>query len=208
MSSAERCFLAVFARCLKDFPRAVPYAWSTGSRFVGAQHASQVVAELVALPWWQRVRRDFYSQEEIPLSRLPINAVPPTISKILVAAINPTVADTASRLSVNGSQLRLVSVVAHRLLDGDHIDVHNDANPYGEELRLTWMLGSPPRHGGGFAVHECDDGDRIAKLIQFRTDAWVCFRISGDSFHSVPTVGGSPEHGRLSIIFTWGSQAA
>jgi hypothetical protein len=206
MSTLDRCFLDVFARCLEDFPHAAPYAWSTGNGFVGARHASQVAAELTALSWWHRVHRDFYTQEEIPLSRLPIDAVPPTISEIIDAAANPSVATAASRLSASGSRLRLVSVTAHRLRDGDHIDVHNDANPYGEELRLTWMLGLPPDRGGGFAVHECDDGDRVARLVHFRADDWVCFLISGNSFHSVPTVDGTSPHGRLSIIFTWGSR--
>lgn len=203
MPSIEQAFLSAFQWCEIQFSDSQPYPWASGDQLLDDQIADEAAAELRTLTRWERVTTHFYTHEIIPISRISAGLVPDTVRSIVRAAASPRVAAAVSRLVAQ--PVRLVTVDAHRMWEGDHIAVHNDANSFGELLRLTWFIGQAPSEGGGFVVHTEMDEGRVHQVVPFQPNRWISFSISMDSYHSVPPMRGVDAGGRNSMIFTWGT---
>lgn len=182
----------------ETFSEVSPYPHRTGDTLFGHAFAAEAALTVDALPW-RRVEAPFYSQDESRLDLLA-DQLPPAFRSLLAAASDELVLAEVKQL-LGSEEVRLASLVAHRLHPGDEMDVHTDENPYGERLCFCWMFGAPPR-GGAFRVHDSPTGaTRVAELVH-RPDRWVLFQIGARSFHSVSTIeaGSVP---RLSVVFTW-----
>ena len=189
--------------CETQFRDAHPYPWADASELLDKEVAANAAVELKNFTCWERVTTHFYTHEIIPISRISAALVPGTMRTIVRAAASPHVSAAASRLAAQPVQL--VTVDAHRMWEGDYIAVHNDANSFGELLRMTWFIGQAPTAGGGFAVHTELDEARVHQVVPFQPNHWILFSISMESYHSVPPIHGVDAGGRNSVIFTWGT---
>jgi len=184
---------AALASAAAAFRVAEPYPWCAGETLFGARLAHRAWQELQGLPW-RRAETDFYRQWECRVDRAPL-VQDSLLAEVVAAGRQASLGEVVP----DAGGLELDAVVAHRLQEGDAMDVHNDANPYGELVRLVWMVGPAPSEGGAFVV--CETTGRPIVEIPFAADAWVCFRLGPDSHHSVPRVGEG--EARSTLVFTW-----
>lgn len=97
-------------------------------------------------------------------------------------------------------------IAAHKMITGDYIDVHTDANKHGETHRMTITLNETWSVTEGGVLLILNDGS-----ISSVRDAWLptsnngfIFKITDSSYHAVsPIVGPQP---RYSLILTFKSK--
>jgi len=94
-------------------------------------------------------------------------------------------------------------ITAHKMISGDYIGIHTDANPYGESHRLTVMLNDLWDIAQGGVLLTLN-GSNLSEV----RDAWLptantglLFEIGEKSYHAVTPVKG--DFPRYSIIFTF-----
>lgn len=95
-----------------------------------------------------------------------------------------------------------VSVVAHQLLEGQRIGIHNDYLAGEESHRLVIQLnhGLSDSDGGFLMIFNSDDPADIARVIRPVHVSGFAFEISPASFHAVSEVHGGV---RYSLIYSF-----
>lgn len=94
-----------------------------------------------------------------------------------------------------------VSVVAHKLLEGQRIGVHNDYLSGQESHRLVVQLnhGLSDDDGGFLMLFNSDDPSDISRIMRPVHLSGFAFEISPASFHAVSQIHGGA---RYSIIYS------
>lgn len=147
-------------------------------------HAS-ILSWLEATRSWKLSRTDFYEQFEFSVDHV---AVPPSVK-----IVNEPSFRTELRLEMekvlNTRLSSRVRVLAHKLVPGQHIGIHNDMNRFGESHRLTVQIngGRKDIDGGYFMLFNSADADSVHRVLRPISNSAIAFAISPDSHHAVST---------------------
>lgn len=156
---------------------------------------SQLVAGLNNLEWSEAIQT-FYRQREVNLQGDPY------YDALFNDQVRVRIAHSVGLFFGENVSIDF-DVAAHKMINGDYIGPHTDANDHGETHRLTVTLNDGWEASDGGVLLSLNDG----ALSSIR-DAWLptanngfLFEISEQSYHAVsPIVGQRP---RYSLILTF-----
>ena len=102
----------------------------------------------------------------------------------------------------NEDHLEIVGVVAHKLVAGQHIGIHNDFIGAEETHRLVLQFNPHwiEENGGYLILFNSGKVEDVSKIILPLTNTAFGFEISEASYHAVSKIMGPP---RYSIVYTF-----
>lgn len=175
-----------------------PFRHCRVDRAVPAHREADLLAWLESAAPWRLVETDFYEQYEFSLLdvELPGNLTE-LFSTAALADLREAFGGTFGvRL---GTQM---TVVAHKLLPGQRIAIHNDFLEDGETHRLTVQLnrGLGDEDGGLFLLFNSGDPADVHAILRPVSGSGLAFEIGPSSFHAV-----SRQHGgeRYTVVFSF-----
>jgi hypothetical protein len=147
---------------------------------------------------WRLVETDFYEQYEFSLfdTELPTP---------LTHLVEPAGLNTPRRFMEEQFECRLsdrVDLVAHKLLLGQRIAIHNDYLVGGETHRLTIQLnrGLSDKDGGCFMLFNSNDAADVNRVIRPASNTGIAFEISPESHHAVSRLHGGE---RYTLVYSF-----
>jgi len=147
---------------------------------------------------WGLTETSFYKQYEfsfldtdVPV-QLSLLTSENTIAKIIAE----------SQKAFGVSQLKLVGITAHKLVDGHKIGVHNDFIDGDETHRLLIQINEnwQPENGGFLMLFNSKDPNDLASIIQPINNTGIAFEISPKSYHAVSTIH---NFHRYTLVYTF-----
>lgn len=180
--------------------RTAPFLHATIDHVFDDRLADGLAAELAALDAWQLHRGGFFEQYERDLLRHGTELTDRLLTEDILQSVQDTVAST---LMADLDDRR--KVIAHRLVPGQGIAIHNDA-PEGdaETYRLVVHLGDlrSDLDGGHLVLFDGRTIESINRVLRPCHNTGFAFAASRDSFHAVTEVLVGRRH---SIVFSfWG----
>lgn len=147
---------------------------------------------------WSLTEEDFYIQYEFRLSK-------DNLPESLQCVINSDTIDTiqvALRKTFSIKSLETVSIVAHKLVRGHKIGVHNDFINSEETHRLVVQINPHwnEANGGFLMLFNSARAEDVSKIIQPINNSAFGFEISDRSYHAVSTVH---NFSRYSVVYTF-----
>lgn len=146
---------------------------------------------------WKLVRQDFYEQYEFALA----GQSHPSAARLTGNhALEVVCADMAELFDTRFSAPP--RIVAHRLVAGQRIDIHNDSRPGGETHRLLIQLnrGLVDDDGGYLMLFASSRASDVAKILRPQHRSAVAFAISDRSYHAVSKMHGSE---RYTLVYSF-----
>jgi hypothetical protein len=147
---------------------------------------------------WRLVSQDFYDQYEFSL----FNARLPAAAAILVAP--DTLAYLRRRIEAEfGEALsETMEIVAHKLVAGQRIGIHNDFLPGHETHRLTVQLnrGLADADGGHMMLFNSDDATDVHRILRPVSRTGLGFAIGPTSHHAVSKMHGGE---RFTLVYSF-----
>jgi len=150
---------------------------------------------------WRLVETDFYDQYEFSL----LDAVLPKNIKQLVSSDNLLELRSAVAKIFNTSFEDKITLVAHKLIPGQRIAIHNDYLGGGETHRLTVQLnrGLKDENGGLFVLFNSFNPSDIHRVLRPLSGSGIGFEIGSNSNHAVSRM----QHGeRYTLVYSFYSQ--
>ena len=148
---------------------------------------------------WKLVEADFYEQWEFSLWDTPAFPATALTNDVPMRQIR----DAVSRL-YGRTFLDKVDIVAHKLVEGQHIGIHNDylEGHETETHRLTLQLnrGLKDEDGGLFLIFNSGDACDIHMILRPVHLSGVTFEISSASYHAVSRQYGGE---RYTLVFSF-----
>jgi len=183
---------------------APPVAVGRPFRYFVSDHCLAPQVEGALLDWfeqaapWKLVEADFYEQFEFDMRDVEL---PEPLAPLLYP-------DMVERLrarmeSAFGTALRdEVQVVAHRLVRGQRIAIHNDMREGGETHRFTIQLnrGLNDEDGGFFMLFNSDDASDVHRILRPVSGSAIGFEISPRSHHAVSRLHGG---NRFTLVYSF-----
>ena len=161
-------------------------------------------AEQALLEWfetdapWRLVETDFYQQYEFSMfhTALP-ECVAPLISPDNLAALRREMADTFDVVFDDR-----IMLVAHKLVPGQRIAIHNDHLVGEETHRLTVQLnrGLVEADGGLMMLFNSFDPADVHRIIRPITGSGIGFEIGENSHHAVSCLHGGE---RYTLVYSF-----
>ncbi len=146
---------------------------------------------------WKHVNTDFYEQHEFSCwdSTEPVAKL--LRSEALLGALRGNLSDIFGR-----ELLPEASVVAHRLLPGQRIGIHNDHLEHGETHRFVIQLnrGLTDSDGGLFMLFNSEDPSDLHAILRPESLSGFAFEISPRSFHAISQMHDSV---RYSVVYSF-----
>ena len=147
---------------------------------------------------WQLAETDFYEQYEFSIDDITLpssikflnnGAFRSSVSKVLESSFG-------SNLGGHGR------LVAHKLLAGQHIGIHNDVTEGGESFRFTIQIndGLEEKDGGFFLLFNSERGTDVHRILRPANNSAIAFKISEKSNHAVSKMHGGV---RYSLVFSF-----
>ena len=132
---------------------------------------------------WTLAETDFYEQYEFSMMH---TCLPPSLRPLTQHSNLSLLRDAMGTLFDSAFSDR-VSVLAHKLVPGQRIAIHNDYLDGIETHRLTIQLnrGLHDRDGGMFVLFNSPDPHDIHRIIRPIADSGLGFEIGEDSNHAV-----------------------
>lgn len=132
---------------------------------------------------WELSRTEFYEQYEFSLDDAPL----PSLAQFLV---QPAFKDTLRshfQQIFNVSLSPRVDVLAHKLVPGQRIGIHNDMRCGGESLRFTVQLNRnlAESDGGYFMLFNSQDVRDVHRILKPVNNTALAFAICEKSHHAV-----------------------
>ena len=175
-----------------------PYRHCRVERALSAERESDMLAWFETSAPWRLVEKDFYEQYEFSLldAELPNHLV----ELFSPAALAPLRMAMSQAFDVQlGPRM---TAVAHKLVAGQRIAIHNDFLEDGETHRLTVQLnrGLEDEDGGLFLLFNSADPADIHSILRPISGSGLAFEIGPSSFHAV-----SRQHGgeRFTVVFSF-----
>jgi len=161
-------------------------------------------AEAALLSWfeveapWRLVETDFYEQYEFSLLHEPL---PPAITRLFGPVPLDHLRQQMAR-TFDTTLTRRVSAVAHKLVPGQRIAIHNDYLMGEETHRLTVQLnrGLTEDEGGFFMLFNGLDPADVYSVHRPVSGTGIGFAIGPDSHHAVSRMHGGE---RFTIVFSF-----
>lgn len=159
---------------------------------------SQLYEWFEATEEWSLTEASFYTQYEFVLSKAE---VPENLRCLINGNTIQTIQTTFKRI-FDIKSLDPVSIVAHKLVDGHTIGIHNDYINGEETHRLVIHINPnwTTANGGFLMLFNSPKAEDVSKLIQPIHNSAFGFEISDNSFHAVSTIHNSS---RYSIVYTF-----
>ncbi|MEV4459850.1 2OG-Fe(II) oxygenase [Microbispora sp. NPDC049633] len=176
--------------------RTDPFLHATVARVFADELAKALTRELLSLRQWNLHRGRFFEQYESDLLRhRPTRGLlgPDLIDRLREWAADLLTVDLTDR----------VQVVAHRLVAGQGIGLHNDAPDADDEThRLVVHLGTGYQddHGGHLVLFSEPSIEAVDRVLRPLPNTGMIFAASDDSFHAVTPVR---EGARYSVVFSF-----
>jgi hypothetical protein len=147
---------------------------------------------------WRLVETDFYEQYEFSL--LDVELPMP-----LAHLVEPAGLEAARRFIEEEFACQLtdrIDVVAHKLLPGQRIAIHNDYLVGEETHRLTVQLnrGLSDEDGGFFMLFNSRDAADVHRVVRPASNTAIAFEISTESHHAVSRLHGGE---RYTLVYSF-----
>jgi hypothetical protein len=174
-----------------------PFRYATFQSCLDTNVAHRLRRWFEATAPWQHVETDFYEQHEFSCWD---SAAPEAAYLTSEDVLGPL---RAHMTRLFGYELRpYVTVVAHRLLSGHRIGIHNDYLPGQETHRFVVQLsrGLSDADGGFFMLFSSSDPVDVHRVIRPASLSALAFEISPNSYHAISQMHGNV---RYSIVFSF-----
>jgi len=150
---------------------------------------------------WNLTQADFYEQFEFSL----FDAMIPSQLKRI---IDPSALEKVQKVfcgHFNLTSCELVGVTAHKLVNGQHIGIHNDFINGEETHRLVVQLNPnwTEENGGLLMLFSSDKPEDVCRIIRPLDNSAVGFEISARSYHAVSTIY---QFSRYTLVYTFKAQ--
>ena len=183
--------------------RAAPFAHILVDRCLDAQAEAALLAWFEQDAPWRLVETDFYEQYEFSLLHV---VLPPAVARLFQApAMDALHRQMAETFGV--AMTARLNAVAHKLIPGQRIAIHNDYLVGEETHRLTVQLnrGLADEDGGLFMLFNSFDPADIHSLHRPVSATGVGFAIGPDSHHAVSRMHSGT---RFTIVFSFYAEPA
>ena len=163
--------------------------------------ALQILRWMEADAPWELVETDFYEQFEFDLRKVEI----PDHLKFLENGSFASAVLGQMTSAFNVCLAENVEIVAHKLVPGQTIRIHNDYVEGAETHRLVIQFNSgwTDANGGLFVIFSSDDAEDVYRVITPLHNSAVGFAILGNSHHAISTIHNDA---RYSLICSFRSQ--
>lgn len=178
-----------------------PFRYATFGRCLDPQVAERLIVWFESAAPWNHVETDFYEQHEFSCWD---SAAPEATSLTSEDLLGPL---RAEMTRLFGCRFRNeVSVVAHRLVPGHRIGIHNDYLPGQETHRFVVQLnrGLSDADGGFFMLFNSSDAADVHKVMRPASLSGFAFEISPRSYHAISQMHGNV---RYSIVYSFSASA-
>ena len=147
---------------------------------------------------WQLVETDFYEQYEFSL--LNIN-LPNEVKCLIEASLLKSIKSKFTE-AFNYTDFELVDVVAHKLVNSQHIGVHNDYINGDETHRLVLHFNPDwkEENGGYLLLFNSSNANDISQVVSPLNNSAFGFEISKRSHHAVSKIY---DFIRYTIVYTF-----
>ncbi len=147
---------------------------------------------------WSLTEEDFYTQYEFGLSE---NNLPENLQCVIGSDTIDAI-QIALKTTFSVKSLKTVSIVAHKLIPGHKIGVHNDYINSEETHRLVIQINPhwDEANGGFLMLFNSARAEDVSKIIRPINNSAFGFEISDKSYHAVSTVR---NFSRYSIVYTF-----
>lgn len=147
---------------------------------------------------WSLTEEHFYTQYEFRLSE---NNLPENLHCVISSDTIDTIQSTLKK-TFGIKSLETVSIVAHKLVRGHKIGVHNDYINSEETHRLVVQINPNwnEANGGFLMLFNSPRAEDVSKIIQPINNSAFGFEISDKSYHAVSTVH---NFSRYSVVYTF-----
>ncbi len=175
-----------------------PFPHALLARVLGEAEEAALLDWLEGDAPWRLAETDFYEQWEFSLMD---ERLPPAAAALV--APSPLAGLRRSLEDLFGTSLApRATAVAHRLLPGQRIGIHNDHLPGEETHRLTVQLnrGLSDGDGGLFMLFGSFDPTDVHSVLRPVSGSAVAFEISERSHHAVSRVHGGE---RYTLVFSF-----
>lgn len=180
---------------LADFRRS-PFPYGVFTSVFTTQANADVLCWLEHSDKWRLAKTDFYEQYEFCADDL---AYPDTVAFLGCPRFRE---ELCQQLGVifEDQLFDHLQIIAHKLIPGQHIGIHNDVISGGETHRLTVQLnrGQCESDGGFFMLFDSSDPSDVHRVLRPTNNSAIAFAISEQSNHAVST-----QHSgvRYSLVF-------
>jgi hypothetical protein len=182
----------IFERAKRPFP----YILADG--VVEAELADSLLDWFEGAAPWRLVEADFYEQFEFSLLHDPLPpAVRPLVSEEALAVMREMMERAFGQRLTDR-----VALVAHKLIPGQRIAIHNDYLIGGETHRLTVQLnrGLSDTDGGFFMLFSSFDAADVHRILRPISGSAIGFEIGPFSNHAVSRVHGGE---RYTLVYSF-----
>jgi hypothetical protein len=174
-----------------------PFRYATFRECLPTRPSEEILDWFESDAPWRLKKTEFYEQYEFSCWDCTSPIASYVTSSAVLEVVRTTMMEIFGR-SFEGS----VSVVAHKLLDGQRIGIHNDYLDGEETHRLVIQLNHrlTDEDGGFLMLFNGDDPADIEKIMRPVHLSGFAFEISPASFHAVSQVHGGV---RYSLIYSF-----
>lgn len=147
---------------------------------------------------WNLIETDFYEQYEFSLLNIKL---PEDLECLIERDFLNNIENQFAK-SFNVTGFELVDVVAHKLVDSQHIGVHNDYINGEETHRLVLHINPnwKEEHGGYLLLFNSSDSSDMSKVVSPIDNSAFGFEISRKSHHAVSKIY---DFTRFTIVYTF-----
>ena len=147
---------------------------------------------------WNLTKEDFYEQYELDFLN---NELPENLKCLIDDTTIYKIAESI-KTNFNINELDLVGIVAHKLIDGQRIGIHNDFIDYEETHRLVIHINPhwQEKNGGILMLFNSSEVKDVAKMINPINNSGFSFEISVNSHHAVSRIY---DYSRYTLIYTF-----
>lgn len=177
--------------------RAWPFVHAVVSECLDEAVAERLLTWFETSAPWKLVETNFYEQYEFNLFDCAADAARLLTDAQVLSGLRDAMGRVfRTRFGPN------VSIVAHKLLPGQRIGIHNDYLEDGETHRLTVQLnrGLDDEDGGFFMTFESGDARDVHEVHRPVHRTGVLFAISPESFHAVSRMHGNE---RFTVVLSF-----
>lgn len=151
---------------------------------------------------WKLTVAEFYEQYEFSLLHVEQNpAIDYLVNEDTLLALRRHMSE-----QFHCPMSERIDVIAHRLVPGQTIRIHNDYISGGETHRLLLQInrGWVPAHGGYLMLFNGPEPGTVSRIIEPQNGSIQAFAISPESYHAVSTVHAGH---RFTVVYSFYPEA-